>query len=76
MYCSSSSVSNQGINLSWHHPVENISLEKTLYMSLIWELLRKETSLGPNLHTLRKYASLNLQGFETLQVWAQTCRVS
>ena len=41
-----------------------------------WELLRNPTSLGPNLWTLRNPASLNLQGFETLQVWAQTCEFS
>ena len=41
-----------------------------------WELLRNPASLGPNLWTLWNPASLNLQGFKTLQVWAQTCEVS
>ena len=36
-----------------------------------WELLRNPASLGPNLWTLRNPASLNLQGFETLQAWLE-----
>ena len=40
---------------------------------IIWELLRKVTSLGPNLWPLRKVTSLNLWPFEMSQVWAQTC---
>ena len=40
---------------------------------LIWELLRKVTSLGPNLWLLWKVTSLNLWPFERSQVWAQTC---
>ena len=36
--------------------------------ALIWELLRNPASLGPNLQGLQNPESLNLQGFETLQV--------
>ena len=41
--------------------------------SINWELLRKVTSLGPNLWLLRKVTSLNLWRFERSQVWVQTC---
>ena len=40
-----------------------------------WELLRKFTSLGPNLWIFIKFTSLNLWIFECSQVWAQTCEV-
>ena len=47
------------------------------YMILLrlhnWELLRKVTSLGPNLWLLRKVTSLNLWPFERPQVLAQNC---